>query len=64
MSCHVTHQKPDLHRTADATWDRATERDQVIRRLANQNRISSGEIAGAMAQLSLGRARVYMLITD
>ena len=52
----------DIAGADDDAWEQAVQREAVIRRLTNQQRISRAEFLGACRELGVKRSRLYELI--
>jgi hypothetical protein len=47
---------------SDADWDKALQREAVIRPLAEQARLGEREVTDAASRLQLGRVTTYRLV--
>jgi putative transposase len=52
----------NIHLASDGAWSSATYREQVIRRLAQSDRLAEADVRQAMAELSLSRAWIHNLV--
>ncbi|WP_299682825.1 transposase family protein [uncultured Roseobacter sp.] len=52
----------DITDAADGAWEQAVQREAVIRRLTNQQRISRADFLAACRELGVKRSRLYELI--